>query len=188
MAALYNYCLHSPTFPPRGFAKVRMPAGANLNQFIMEEPIKKLALILIVAVLLAGCQAPASPQQASATDPLVGQIAGKYATTITGDDSAIFPDVEKGDYLLKIQSDLRWFITDANDPGWIGVQGYYTITADQIVFKATGGMVVGSCINIQNTYGWKLDGQALALTALNVDSKCEGEKFFFTVHPFARQP
>jgi hypothetical protein len=150
--------------------------------------MKKLALFLLVAVLLAGCQTPATPQPTPTTDPLVKQITGIYATTITGDDSAISPGVDKGDYLLKLQSDLRWFITDANDPGWVGAQGYYTVTADQITFKATGGYVIGACANIQTTYGWKLDGQTMTFTVVSVDDKCEPEKFFLTVHPLVRQP
>lgn len=150
--------------------------------------MKKFALLFFVGVLLAGCQPAATPQPAPTTDPLVAQIAGKYATTITGDDSASSPGVEKGEYLLKLQPDLRWFITEPNDPGWIGAQGYYTVTADQITFKATGGYVIESCANIQTIYEWKLEGQTLALTAVSVDDKCAGEEFFLTVHPFSRQP
>jgi hypothetical protein len=161
---------------------------ANLDHSELEEPMKKLALLMLVVILVTGCQTPATPQPTPTTDPLAKQVAGNYATTITGDDFAANPAIDKGDYLLKLQSDLRWFITDANDPGWVGAQGYYTVTADQITFKATGGAVIGSCANIQNTYGWKLDGQTLTLTGGNVDDKCQDEKFFLTVHPLIRQP
>lgn len=118
------------------------------------------------------------------------QVAGVYLITITKDDSATFPDIEAGDYLLKLQPDLRWLVEDQHDPGWVAVEveGTYTVTADQIVFKTTGGAASGLCTGLarSGTYGWSLGEDTLTLTTINDD--CAANKFFFTVHPFARQP
>jgi len=164
--------------------------------------MKKLALLLFVAILLTACQPAATPQATAippteppastaipptpTTDPLVEQIAGRYLTTITREESATSPGVDEGDYLLKLQEDLRWFITDANDPGWVGAQGYYTVTSDQIVFKVTGGAVAGECVGKSGTYQWSLVGQTLTFTLVSDD--CSGNKFLLPLHPLVKQP
>jgi hypothetical protein len=172
------------------------------QEFFLEEPLKKLALLLFVAILLAACQPAATPQPTAVpptepptstaipptptTDPLVEQIAGRYLTTITREESATSPGIDEGDYALKLQPDLRWFITDANDPGWVGAQGYYTVTSDQIVFKVTGGAMAGECIGKSGTYQWSLVGQTLTFTL--VSDYCSGNKFLLPLHPLVKHP
>jgi len=120
------------------------------------------------------------PPQPSAAEQLVGV----YLTTIPSE--GIDYEITPGDYQLKLQKDLRWFIVDPKD-GYIYVQGYFTATAGQLTLKTTGGVVIGSCANFENVYGWTLNGQTLTLTAINVNGNCAGEKFFLTVNPFTRQ-
>lgn len=117
-------------------------------------------------------------------DPLVTQIAGKYLTTITMEESKTQPDIEPGAYLLKLQSDMRWFVMDLQ--GTVLVQGYYTISAEQIVLETRSGPAAGACIGTFGSYAWNLDGETLTLTAIKDD--CPGGKFFLTVHPFIHQP
>ena len=147
----------------------------------------KLALLIFVAILLAACQPAATgiPPTPS-PDPLVEQISGKYLITVTQDDSAASPGIEAGDYSLKLQSDLRWFITDPSDPGWIATQGYYTVKTDHIVFKTTGGAMAAECVDKSGTYQWSLVGQSLTFTLVSDD--CPGGKFLLPLHPFIKQP
>jgi hypothetical protein len=128
---------------------------------------------------LAKFPPPPEPTQ----ELVITQLAGIYKTSI-GPNTY---DIEPGQYLLKLREDLRWFVVDPND-GFIYVQGYYTNTADQIVIKGTGGPVIGSCVNIENTYGWTAEGADLTFAPINVDAGCEGQKFFFTTNPFVLQP
>lgn len=126
------------------------------------------------------------PTSAPLGAPVSGQLAGIWKTSIGQEGAAYGIDV--GQYLLKLREDLRWFVIDPGD-GFIYVQGYYTSTADQIVFKETGGPMVESCSSIENTYGWMAEGANLTFAAISVDDeKCASEKFFFTNNPFVLQP
>jgi hypothetical protein len=134
---------------------------------------------------LAKLAPPAEPTPEPTTELATANLLGIYKTLI-GPEGAAY-GIDTGSYLLKLRDDLRWFVVDPKD-GFIYVQGYYTGTADQIVFKTTGGPVMGSCSHIENTYGWLREGDALTFTPISVDPKCEGEKFFFTSNPLTLQP
>lgn len=167
--------------------------------------MNKTALLVFVAILLTACQPAATTQptvilptsqstNASPTpttipstpiaDPIVEQLTGKYLTTITVEESRTSPDIAQGEYLLKLQSDMRWFVTDLS--GFVYVQGYFTVTADQIIFDTRGGPAAGECAGSVGTYSWTLEGGVLTLTAIKDD--CPGGKFFWTIHPFVLQP
>lgn len=126
-----------------------------------------------------------APPPEPTPEPVIEQLPGEYLTRIGPEGAAVGIDV--GQYLLRLRDDLRWFVVDPND-GFIYVQGYYTSTADQIVVKGTGGPVIGSCSNIENTYGWTAEGQTLTFTPIQVDEKCGAEKLFFTGKPFTLRP
>lgn len=167
--------------------------------------MKKISLLLFAAILLTACQPAATPQpvvdQPTAipptaippttipptptTDPIVQQLAGKYLTTITIEESKSGPGIDPGEYLLKLQPDMRWFVVDFKD-GFVYVQGYFAVTVDQIVFETKGGPTAGACIGSFGTYTWSLEGGVLTLTVIRDD--CPGGKFFFTIHPFVLQP
>ena len=162
--------------------------------------MKKMLYVLlaVVALTLTACEpvatsvsstealinTPTQPPPTPTTDPVVEKITGSYMTTIATGEAA--SGVDPGDYLFKIQKNLRYFITDLG--GFVYAQGYYTITPDQIVLKTTGGPVAGPCVNIPNTYHWVLDGQTLTFSAVDISVECNGEEFFFTIHPFAKRP
>lgn len=114
---------------------------------------------------------------------VIVDLPGAYRTGV-GPNSY---EIETGQYLLELKEDGRWFVRDPNDK-FIYNQGYYTSTPDQIVIKGTGGPVIGSCANIESTYGWSAEGDKLTFTAISVDAICEGQMFFFTQKPFTLQP
>jgi len=132
---------------------------------------------------LAKLAPPPEPTPAPTQELVITQLTGIYKTSV-GPNAY---DIEPIQYLLELRKDLRWFVRDPND-GFVYVQGYYTSTPDQIVIKGTGGPVIGSCVNIENTYGWSAEGDKLTFTAISVDAKCEGQTFFFTQKPFTLQP
>ncbi|NOH04334.1 MAG: hypothetical protein HND47_21345 [Chloroflexi bacterium] len=144
--------------------------------------MKKTILFLLAALLLAACGS--APEAVPTEESIAEQLAGKYQTTITGDEPDYNPEIEMGDFLLKLQDDLRWYVTDLS--GFIFVQGYYTATADQIVFETKSGPASGACIGTSGSYAWSLDGGTLTLTAIEDD--CVAGKFFLTAHPFVLQP
>ena len=178
--------------------------------------MKKLNLLLLVVILLTACQPHATPQLTEppvpasidvlptespapastvvpTTEPttestkalVIEQLVGVYKTHIGAGGAAY--GIEDGQYLLKLREDLRWFVVSPGD-GFTFVQGYYTYTSDQIVIKGTGGPSIGSCSNVENTYGWTAEGANLTFTPINVDDKCEEQKFFFTENSFTLQP
>lgn len=134
---------------------------------------------------LAKLAPPAEPTPEPPKELVIVNLPGTYKTMV-GPEGAVY-GIETGSYLLRLRDDLRWFVVDPKDD-FIYVQGYYTYTADQIVIRGTGGPVIGSCSAIENTYGWTAEGATLTFTPINVDAKCEGEKFFFTSNPLTLQP
>ena len=124
-----------------------------------------------------------SPIPESTQELVITQLAGIYKTSVGPNAYG----VEPVQYLLELSEDGRWFVRDLDR--FIQVQGYYTYTADQIVLKTTGGPSANpACVSIENTYGWSAEGDQLTFTTINVDAKCEGEKFFFTQKPLTLQP
>jgi len=135
---------------------------------------------------LAKLVPPPEPTPKPTSDPVIEQLAGIYITNIGSEGTEY--GIDKGQYLLKLMKDLRWFIVDPND-GFGYVQGNYNATTDQIVFKDSNGPAAGSCTNkIENAYGWSVEVDKLTFIAISVNPECDAQKFFFTQQPFTLQP